>query len=82
MQCARNGGRRHRQHIHLVAQLLEQLLVRHAEALLLVHHQQAEIEEDHIFAEQAMCTYHNIDLAQRQVLQYLLLLFLRAEAAQ
>ena len=45
MQGARNGRGRHRQHIDFAAHLLQALFVAHPEALLLIHHQQAEIME-------------------------------------
>src|SRR5579859_1033879 len=82
VQRARDRRGRHGQHVYLVAQLLEPFLVCDAKTLLLVHHQQAQIEKDDILSQQAMRADHNIDPAQRQVFQYLLLLFLRTEAAQ
>ena len=45
VQRARDGRGGQRQHVHLAAQLLEPLLVRHAEALLLVDDQQAQVLE-------------------------------------
>ena len=48
LQRARDRRRRQRQHVDLGAQLLEALLVRDAEALLLVDDHQAEILEAHV----------------------------------
>ena len=45
VQRARDGRRRHGEHVHSFAHLLQPLLVAHAEALLFVDHQQAEILE-------------------------------------
>ena len=45
VQRARNRRRRHRQHVHFFLQLLQPLLVPHAEALLFVDDHQAEIRE-------------------------------------
>ena len=45
LQRARDRRGRHREHVHLGTQLLEELLVFHAEALLLVHHHEAELLE-------------------------------------
>ena len=43
MQSPGNGGGRQRQHVHILLQLLDLLLVGHAEALLLVNDQKAQI---------------------------------------
>ena len=48
VQRARDRRRGQRQHVDLRAQLLEPLLVRHAEALLLVDDEQAEVLEAHV----------------------------------
>ncbi len=68
----RRGGER--QHVHLGAQLLDALLVRHAEALLLVDDQQAQVLERHILAQQAMRADHQVDAAVRQARQNAILL--------
>ena len=47
-------------------QLLHRLLVLHAEALLLVDHEQAEILERDALRQQAMGADHAVDLAGRQ----------------
>ena len=54
VQGAWNGGGGQGEHIHLGKALLQLLLVLDAEALLLVHHQQAQVLEPHIFVEQAV----------------------------
>ena len=77
----RRGG--HRQHVHLGAQLLEPLLVAHAEALLLVHDDQAEVLEAHVLLQQAVGADDDVDLARRPApAQTALLLLRRAEARE
>ena len=82
VQRARNRRRRQRQHIDVTAQLLDALLVRHAEALLLVHHQQPQILERHILGQQPVRADYHIHRAVQQALQHLVLLGGGAEAAQ
>ncbi len=48
VQGARDGGRRHREHVDAALQGLEPLLLHDAELLLLVDHQQPEIFEPHV----------------------------------
>ena len=76
MQCAWDRGRGHGQDIDLAAHLFEALFMDNAKALLFVNDQQAEVEEDDIFLQQAMGADDDIDFAKGQILQYLLLLFL------
>ena len=71
MQRARDGRRREREHVHLRPQLLEPLLVLHAEALLLVDHQQPEVLERHLGPEQLVGADQNVDLALSSALQHL-----------
>ena len=52
VQRARDGRGRQREHVHLLGELLQLLLVGHAEALLLVHHQQPQILELHVLLEE------------------------------
>ena len=54
LQGARDRRRGQRQHVHVGLELLQPLLVRDAEMLLLVHHQQAEIGELHRLRQQRM----------------------------
>ena len=63
LQSARDRRRGQRQHMHFRAQRLELLLVRDAEMLLLVDHQQAEVLELDGLAEQRMGADDDIDLA-------------------
>ena len=76
------GVARQRQHVHLGAQLLEPLLVRHAEALLLVNHQQAQVLEGDVLLQQAVRADDDVDRASGEVAQHLLLLLRRAEAGE
>ena len=77
----RDRRRAHREHVHLPPQLLDPLLVRDAEPLLLVHHQQAEIAELDVFRQQAMRPDDRIDLARGQIGQRLFLFGLAPEPA-
>ena len=52
LQGARNRSGGHRQHVDVLLELLEPLLLGHAEALLLVDDQQAEVLELHVLGEQ------------------------------
>ena len=58
----------------LLAELLDLLLVRDAEALLLVHDQQAEIAELHVLRQQPVRADDDVDLAGGEVGERLLLL--------
>ena len=53
----------------VLLELLEPLLVLHAEALLLVHDHQAQIAELHVLREQAVGADGDIDLAFGQIRQ-------------
>jgi hypothetical protein len=66
MQGAGNGGGGEREHVHLQAQRLEPLLVAHAEAVLLVHHQQAQIVEPHVRRQQPVGPDHDVHRPLRQ----------------
>ena len=66
LQGARDRRRGQRQHVHLGAQRLELLLVRDAEMLLLVDHQQAEVLELDALAEQRMGADDDVDGAVRE----------------
>ena len=52
-----------------VAQLLDALLVRDAEAVLLVDHEQAEVAELHVLLQQAVRADHDVDLAVGEPLE-------------
>ena len=68
LQRARDRRRGQRQHMHLGAQLLELLLVRDAEMLLLVDDQQREVPELDALAEQRMGADDDVDRAVGQPL--------------
>ena len=61
---------------------LQSFLVEDTKALLLVHHDEAEVLEGHVFAEQAVSSNHDINAAVTESQQGLLLLFLGTEAAE
>ena len=54
----------------------------HAEALLLIHHQQAQILELHVLGQQPVGSHHHVHRALLQLLQDLLLLRRGLEAAE
>ncbi len=74
LQRARDGRSREREHVHLLAQILELLFVLHAKALLLVHDDQAQIVGVHVARQQPMGADKHICLAFGKLLQGLLLL--------
>ncbi len=67
-QRARNGRRRHHQHIGGLFILALQLhALMHAEAMLLIHDRKAQIAKRNVFGKQCMRADQNIDLALGQV---------------
>ena len=74
------GVARHGQHVDLLAHLLQPLFVAHAEALLFVDDEQAEILELDVFGEEAMGADEDVDFAGLDLFEDDLLLFRRAEA--
>ena len=66
---ARNRRGGEREHIHQFEQLLELLLVQHAEALLLVDHDQAEVLENDVAGNEPMGADDDVDAAFAQELQ-------------
>ena len=82
MQRARDRRGRHGQHVDLLAHLLQPLLVAHAEALLLVDDEQAQVLELDVFREQAMGPDEDIDLAGCDAIQDRRLLLGGAKAAR
>ena len=75
------GVARHGEHVDLLAHLLQPLLVAHAEALLLIDDQQAEILELDVLRQQAMGADENVDFAGLDAFRRIdLLLLRRAEA--
>ena len=67
VQRTRYGCGREREHVYLTAHLLYMFLVRDAEALFLVHHQQAQVLEFDVFLQQPVGTYYEVALAGGQV---------------
>src|SRR5271169_495228 len=63
-------------------ELLDALLVAHAEALLLIHHQQAEIAKMDILREQAMGSDDDVYFTLRHSCQHFRNLFLVAKPAE
>ena len=63
VQRARNGRGAHSQHVDLLAHLLQPLLVAHAEALLFIDDEQAEILKLDVFGKQPMGADEDVDLA-------------------
>ncbi len=82
VQRARNRRRAHGEHVHVVLELLDALLVAHAEALLFVHHQQAEILEHDVLRKDAMRADDDVHFALGQALQHFGDFLLVAKAAE
>ena len=82
LERARDGRGGEREHVDVVLQLLHRLLGLHAEALLLVDHQQPEILEHDAVLQQAMGADDAVDLAGLQALDDLLRLLRGEEAAE
>ncbi len=80
VQRARDRRRREREHVDLEAQRPQELLLRDAEALLLVEDHEAEILRDHVAREQAVRADEDVDLARLVVGEHLLDLLRRPEA--
>ena len=72
MQRARDRRRRHRERVDLEPQLAQQLLLAHAEALLLVDDDQPELLRDDVAREQAVRADQHLDLALAELAQRLL----------
>ena len=81
-QRARNRRGGEREHVHLGAQGLEAFLLLHAEAMLLVEDDQAEVVELHVLLDQLVRADDDVQLAFRQVLQRLRHFLGRTEARQ
>ena len=83
-QVERPGNRRsgERQHVHLCAPLLEPLLVLHAEALLLVHDQEAQRLEADIAGKEPVRPHDDVAASLEQRLENLALLGLGLKAGE
>ena len=79
MQRARDRRRGHGQHVDLRADLLQALLVLHAEALLLIHNQQADVLKLDVLREHPVRADEDVHAPRFHVLQNLFLLLRRAE---
>ena len=80
LQRARDRRRREAQHVDLHLEVAQQLLLAHAEALLLVDDHQAEVLGPHVGREQAVGADEHVDLAGGELLEDLALLRGGAEA--
>ena len=69
LKRAGNGRGRKSKSIHVFAQFLQLFLVTHAETLLLVENEQAEIGQLHVLGKQTVRTYENIYLPPGRSLQ-------------
>ncbi len=67
LQRARNRRRGEREHVDGRLELFEPLLVHHAEALLFVDHDQAEVAEHDVLLQDAVRSDHDVDFAERDV---------------
>ena len=68
-QGPRNRRRRHHQHVRRLALVLQLHALVHAEAVLFVHHRQAQVAEGDILGKQRMGADQDIDLTRRQLRQ-------------
>ena len=82
VQRARDGRGGQREHIGGGAEGQQPLLVFHAEALLLIHHHQAQILEGDVLRQQSVRADDQIHLANGKIRQHLILLRRALEAAQ
>src|SRR6266540_595683 len=80
VQRARDRRRAEREDVDLEPQRAQQLLLRDAEALLLVEDDEAELLRDHVAAEDAVRPDQNVHLARLEVGEHLLHLARWAEA--
>ena len=74
VQRPRNRRRAHRQHVDLLLELLDLLLVADAEPLLFVDHEKPEIAELDVLRQQPMRADDDVDLAGGEIGERLLLL--------
>ncbi len=80
VQCARDRRRGERQHVHLEAQRAQQLLLGHAEALLLVDDHEPELLRDHVARQHPVRPDQHVDLAVGELGQHALHVGRPAEA--
>ena len=82
VEGARDRRRGHREDVDGGAPLLDPLLLRDAEALLLVHDEKAEVLELHVLREDPVRADDDVERSLGEAPEDLLLLFLRAEARE
>ena len=82
VQRSRDGRRGHGQHVHVLAHFLQALFVRHAEALLFIHHQQAQVLKFDVLRKQPVRADDDVHFPGFELLESFLLLFFGAEAAE
>ena len=68
LQGARDRRGGEGQHVHVGAELLQLLLVLHAEVLLLVHDHEAEVAERHLLGQDGVGAHDHLELAIGQAL--------------
>ena len=64
-QRARDGRGRHDQHVHVAALAAQLLALQHAEAVLLVHHGQAEAVEGDVLLDEGVRAHRDLHRARR-----------------
>ena len=82
VQRPRDRRRAQRQHVHLPLHVLDDFLVRHAEALLLVYDEQSQVLELHVFPQQPVGPDDQVDIPRGQLREHFALLRRRPEPAQ
>ena len=82
LQGARNRRRREGQHVDLLAEVLDVLLVLDAKALLFVDDDEPEVLRRHVARQQPVRADKHVDFAAREALERRLLLRLGAEAGE
>ena len=82
VQRAGNGSGGHREDVDILAHFFQALFVSHAEALLFVDDEQAEILKLHVLREQAVRADDDVNFACFEFVEHFLLFFFRAEAAE
>ncbi len=82
VERARDRRRGQREDVHVLDQRADPLLLRHPEALLLVHDHEAQVLELHVLREKPVRADHDVQIAVPHLLHDLLLLLGRPEPAQ
>ena len=82
VECAQDRRRGEREDVDLKAQLAQQLLLRDAEALLLVHDHEPEVLRDHVSREHPVRPDEDVHLSLCELGEHLLRLLGAAESAR